>query len=130
MSDLSVKEALDLYQRQSDSIHKIWAYFQVVSFAVLGYVFSGKQSGLSGSVYLVIGLGYLCFAMANQWVIAASQRELEVFSSAVEMAAAKSGEIGRTLGVKAISAKMVVLLHSSATAVVLFALFLVWSGRG
>lgn len=44
MTDITLKEAFDIYQKQSDSIHKLWAYYQLISLSVLGYTVGSNKA--------------------------------------------------------------------------------------
>jgi hypothetical protein len=126
MTDVSLKEAFDIYQKQSDSVHKLWAYFQVVSLAVLGYTIGSEKAQWGTSTYLLIAGSYFFFAVANQWVIVFSQRELQTFGTAVSDAAKQSGSIGKKLAVKAVDPKKVALFHSVSMLIVLGAISAAW----
>lgn len=126
MVDISFKDAFDIYQKQSDSVHKLWAYFQVISIAVLGYTIGSDKGKWSDSTYLLIAASYFIFAATNQWVIAFSQKELHRFGEAVKMASEGTGPIGKRLVVKAVTPWKVRLFHSFATAMVLAAIGATW----
>jgi hypothetical protein len=126
MADMSLKEAFDIYQKQSDSLHKLWAYFQVVSLAVLGYTVGSDKAQWGTETYLLIGASYLFFAIANQWVIVFSQKELENFGKAVTAAARESGPIGEKLAVQAVAPKKVAIFHTVSLLVVLLAIGFAW----
>lgn len=126
MSDMSLKEVFDIYQKQSDSVHKLWAYFQVVSLAVLGYTIGSDKAQWGTGTYLLIAASYCFFAVANQWVIVFSQRELVVFGKAVGEAAQQSGTIGKKLTVQAVSPRRVALFHTVSLLIVLGAIGFSW----
>jgi len=98
--DLTLKEAFDIYQKQSDSIHKIWAYFQMISVAVLGYTIGSNKDQWSAETYCLIAGSYLLFAIANQAAIILSQKELYKFGYAVKVVAENSGVVGKQLVIK------------------------------
>ena len=126
MVDVSLKEAFDIYQKQSDSMHRLWAYFQVVSLAVLGYTIGSDKGKWSDSTYLLIAGSYIFFAVANQWVVVFSQKELQKFGEAVKMASKNTGPIGEQLVVEAVKPRIVSLFHSFSAALVLAAIFVTW----
>ena len=126
MTDVPLKDLFDIYQKQNDSVHKLWAYFQVVSLAVLGYTVGSDKSDWSYSTYVLIALSYIFFAVANQIAIVFSQRELEKFGKAVESAAAASGPIGKTISVEAIKWWKVALFHTVALCFVGGAIAMTW----
>ena len=101
MTDISLKDAFDMYQKQSDSLHKLWAYFQIASVAVLGYTVGSDKSLWGQSTYLVVALGYLFVAFSNGFVILVSQQELAKFAAAVNEAAAAAGPISAHLRIAA-----------------------------
>lgn len=129
MSDILFKDAFDIYQKQSDSIHKLWAYFQVVSLAVLGYTIGSDKSRWSSDTYLLIAGSYLFFALANQWVIFVSQKELRKFGGAVELASKNTGPVGEKFVVEAVRPWVVVLFHFFSTAVVVTAILATWHDK-
>ncbi|MGH8380905.1 hypothetical protein [Pseudomonas sp.] len=126
ITDISLKEAFDIYQKQSDSLHKLWTYFQVVSLAVLGYTVGGDKTHWLTSTYVLIFLSYLIFAVANQWVINFSQKELEQFGDAVELATKNTGPVGEKLVVRATPPLLVRLFHSISIVLVLAAIYVTW----
>jgi uncharacterized membrane protein len=126
VTDISFKDAFDIYQKQSDSVHKLWAYFQFISLAVLGYTIGSEKGHWPGSTYLLIAASYFIFAAANQWVIVFSQKELNRFSEAVKMASKETGPIGNKLVVKAVKPWKVRLFHTFSAAVILIAIWATW----
>ncbi len=129
MPDVTLKDTFDIYQKQSDSVHKLWAYFQVVSLAVLGYTVGSEKAQWSDWTYALIAGSYTCFALANQWVIVASQRELATFGDAVREAAQHGGAIGRMLVVRAVAPRTVAAFHTAALLIVLGAIGFTWVDR-
>ncbi len=129
MADVSLKEAFDIYQKQSDSLHKLWTYLQVVSIAVLGYTVGTDKAHWGTNTYVWIGASYLFFALANLWVVVVSQRELEAFGRAVAQAAAASGAVGRQFRVKAMPWWAVAGFHVVSIAVVLGAIVYTWKDK-
>ena len=70
--DISLKDAFDLYQKQSDSQHKLWGYFQIVSIAVLGFVLGNDNANWTLLTYAIIAISYTFFAVCSHYVIALS----------------------------------------------------------
>jgi hypothetical protein len=126
VNDISLKEAFDIYQKQSDSLHKIWAYFQVVSIAVLGYTVGSEKAHWSVWTYSLISISYGFFAMSNHYVLALSQKELNRYANAVQDAAFEAGPIGRQLSVNAVKVVRVRMFHFVATLVVIGAIWGAW----
>jgi len=129
MADISLKEAFDIYQKQSDSIHKLWAYFQVISIAVLGYTIGSDKGKWLDSTYILVAVSYLVFAVANQWVVIFSQKELYKFGEAVRMASKNTGPIGEQLVVEAVKPWIVSLFHTFAAAMILAAIVATWHDK-
>lgn len=127
--DVSLKETFDIYQKQSDSLHKLWVYFQVVSIAVLGYTIGSEKLIWSSWAYVFIGISYSLFAIANQWTLVLSQAELENFSNAVKMASDQTPRVGRLLKVTAVSARRVKLFHTFSALVVIGAIGFAWHDK-
>lgn len=125
-TDVSLKDAFDIYQKQSDSLHKLWAYFQAVSLAVLAYTVGSDKAQWSIWTYALISLSYIFFAISNQYVVALSQHELNRFSTAVQDATKTAGPIGKKLTVEAVAVWRVRLFHSISAVVVLFAIWGTW----
>ena len=126
MTDISLKEAFDIYQKQSEGLHKLWAYFQVVSLAVLGYTLGTDKSQWGNGTYLFVGLSYVFFAVANQIVIVVSQEELANFGKGVTAAAKSSGTIGKELKVSSIRPRAVAFFHTVSAVIVLVAITATW----
>ncbi len=126
MTNMTLKEAFDIYQKQSDGIHKLWGYFQVVSLAVLGYTLGTDKSQWGTATYMFVGLSYIFFAIANQIVVVVSQDELAKFSEAVNAAAKESGPIGEKLKLSSIRPKAVAFFHSVSAIIVLAAITAAW----
>jgi hypothetical protein len=124
--DVSLKDAFDVYQKQSDSLHKLWAYFQVVSLAVLGYTIGTDKSQWSIWTYVLVSLSYGFFAVASQYVVALSQHELNRFAKAVQDATKIAGPIGKQLSVEAVAVWRVRLFHSISALVVIGAIWGTW----
>lgn len=129
INDVSLKDAFDIYQKQSDSVHKLWAYFQVVSIAVLGYTVGTDKTVWSSWTYVFISASYFFFAIANQWVLVLSQSELKVFSKAVNAASEKTSQIGKLLKVTAVSPGRVKAFHTLSAIVVLVAIVFTWHDK-
>jgi len=127
--DVTLKEAFDIYQKQSDSLHKLWTYFQVVSIAVLGYTVGSDKAQWSVSTYALMSLSYAFFAGSNLWVVLVSQIELKKFSNAIKLAASQSGSIGEKLVVSAVEPWRVGLFHSVSAIVVLAAIWGTWHDK-
>ena len=128
-SDVSLKDAFDIYQKQSDSVHKLWAYFQVVSIAVLGYTIGTEKTVWSSWIYVFICASYLLFAVSNQWVLVLSQSELQEFSQAVKAAAENTGQVGKLLKVSAVPPRRVRAFHTFSAIVVLVAVVFTWNDK-
>ena len=129
MADLTLKEAFDIYQKQSDSTHKIWAYFQIISLAVLGYTIGSDKAQWSTATYFLIAGSYILFAIANQVAIVLSQKELHRFGHAVKIASEDTGPVGKKLVAEAVKPWKVSLFHTFATAVILAAIFATWHDK-
>jgi hypothetical protein len=118
---LSLKDAFDIYQKQSDSVHRLWAYFQVVSVAVLAYTVGTEKTQWSTPTYFLIGLSYILFAGANQWVLLISQREMKAFEPTLHSLAGQHGNLGEPLKLRAVDPNKVRLFHTSYIAFVVCA---------
>jgi drug/metabolite transporter superfamily protein YnfA len=127
---LSVKEAYDIYAQQTESAHKLWTYFSVVSVAVLGYTVGNKDNNWSGMLFLAIGASYLGFSLSNLWVLRQTQSECvecsSVLKKVVEVSSPLVGQLGN---VKSVPVSKVTYFHVFAQAVVVLAIFLTWSSR-
>lgn len=129
MTDITLKEAFDIYQKQSDSTHKLWAYYQLISLAVLGYTVGSNKAQWGDLTYILIAGSYIVFAIANQWAIFLSQKELHRFGQAVKIASEHTGPIGRKLVVKAVKPWKVSLFHTLAAAIILAAILATWHDK-
>lgn len=123
---VSFKEASDIYQKQSEGLHKLWAYFQVVSVAVIGYVVTSDKVDWTDGTYVLIAASYLLFALCNQWVLVASQRELEQCGKAVAVLAQRAGPVAEQLVVKPVRAARVRAFHLASIALVVAAIHFSW----
>ena len=126
MADITLKESFDIYQKQSEGLHKLWAYFQVVSLAVLGYTLGSEKSQWGTDTYLFVGFSYAFFAIANQIVVVMSQKELAEFGKAVNAAATDSGPIGQELKVVSLRPRTVAFFHSVSAVIVVAAITAAW----
>lgn len=129
MQDVGLKEVFDIYQKQSDSVHKLWAYFQVVSLAVVGVAMGGQKADWVSQSYALIGLSYFVFAAASVVVIYRSQKELYRFGKAVKSAASASGPLGQQLRIKAMEPTLVAAFQVVAALVVLISLGMAWTAK-
>ena len=73
--------ALDLYKAGSTSVDGFWNIFNVVTLAVVGFVFGGKIV-LPGQGKLAIAVAFLSFAVSNNLALGKAQR-LRVAAKAV-----------------------------------------------
>jgi hypothetical protein len=126
MTDVSLKDAFDIYQKQSDSLHKLWAYFQIASVAVLGYTVGSDKSLWGNWTYIVVAFGYFIVAFSNGLVIMVSQLELAKFAAAVNEAAAAGGPISRKLTIRAMPSSVVGWFHTVVSVIVLAAIAQAW----
>jgi hypothetical protein len=124
--DLSVKDVFDIYQKQSESVHKLWAYFQIVSLAVLGYTLGTEKTLWSVWTYAFVAASYGIFGFANQWVLVLSQRELKSISDGLAIAVKSAGPVGQKLIVSAVKPWKVWLFHFASIVAVLVAIFTTW----
>lgn len=129
MEDMTLKESFDVYQKQSEELHKLWAYFQVVSLAVLGYTLGSDKSQWGTATYLFVGFGYAFFAIANQIVVVVSQEDLAKFGKAVSAAAKDSGPIGTELKVSSVRPRVVAFFHSVSALIVVAAIAAAWNDK-
>jgi drug/metabolite transporter superfamily protein YnfA len=127
---LTVKEAYDIYAQQTESAHKLWTYFSVVSVAVLGYTVGNKDNNWTGPLFLAIGASYLGFALSNLWVLRQTQRECVECAGVLKAVAESSVETVKRLGaVKSVPVRKVTCFHVFAQAVVVAAMYLTWTSR-
>lgn len=129
MADLTLKDAFDMYQKQSDGLHKLWTYFQVISLAVLGYTLGSDKAQWGDATYIGVALSYLFFAVSNGIVIYRSQKELRTLEKAVTEAAKVSGQIGQGLTINSLEAKQVAGFHAVAALIVVIAIGLTWKDK-
>lgn len=123
---ISFKEASDIYLKQSDGVHRLWAYFQGVSLAVLGFTIGGDKGNWQLSSYLLLALSYLAFALGNQWVLVASQAELDRSGEAVRRLANQGGEIEELLVVVPVKPGRVWAFHFGIVLIVSVAIIVAW----
>lgn len=122
VQDLSIKEAFDAYQKQSDTIHKLWTYFQVVSALFIAYVFEKNKVDWECGKKMLIAAGYLLFAGSNNYVIFRSQQELVSLSEGIKEAIKTSGPLAQRLQVNALPAGDVCFFHAAISLLLLTAI--------
>jgi hypothetical protein len=62
----TLKLLIDLQRDQTAVTNSLWSLYQVVSFAILGYVFSQKSIGRDKWMLAILTFGFLFFAQSNQ----------------------------------------------------------------
>ena len=128
-ADLSLKDAFDAYQKQSDGQHKLWAYFQVVSLAILGYTIGTDKAQWSSWTYALVAASYAIFALSNQWVLVTAQKELQSLSKGIAVAITQAGPIGKTLKVGAITPMKIRVFHTAVIVFVMGAIYATWDDK-
>jgi hypothetical protein len=123
---VTLKDAFDMYQKQSDSVHKLWGYLSAVSIAVLGFTIGSEKVNWTTSAYVFIGLAYLMFAGSNLWVLRRSQQELGRISEGLKVSADKNGDDAQKFVVASVQADRVTLFHAASILVVLGAIWFSW----
>ena len=130
---LSVTDAYDMYQKHSEGAHKLWAYYSVVSLAVLGYTIGTDKNEWASLTFIVIGLSYFLFAFGNRRLLVESQREVERFALLFNSLASAVPEMsvpGRGfVSVTAVDPKTANLFHWGITVLVLLAILLTWGQK-
>lgn len=123
---VSLKDAFDMYQKQSDSVHKLWGYLSAVSIAVLGFTIGSDKINWTGPAYLFVALAYLMFAGSNLWVLRRSQQELGRISEGLRASARRTGPEAAKFVVTSVEADRVTLFHIASFAVVIVAIGFTW----
>lgn len=76
MSDITLKDAFELYLKYRDQILTMWNFFSVVTLGVVVWALGGEKcAAVLGSAGWIAG-GYTAFAIANAVAVILSQREL------------------------------------------------------
>lgn len=123
---LSVKDAYDMYNRHTESAHKLWAYYSAVSLAVMGFTFKAGDSKWSVEMFVWISVAYMFFALSNLWVLRMTQKECGVFAGVLnEVALAQKNEYSKIL-VTSASVNKVIGFHVFAMMAVVAAIFVSW----
>jgi drug/metabolite transporter superfamily protein YnfA len=125
MSSFGLKEALDIYLKQRESTHKIWGYFSAVSLAVLGYTVGSDKVNWSSLTYLLIGGGYVIFAIANLFVLHSSQVALRSYADGVNSLAGTHTP-DKYFSARSMCPCLIALFHIGATAIIVVAIWLTW----
>lgn len=125
-SSLSLKDAYDIYNKHTESAHKLWAYFSAVSLAVLGYTIGRDRVVWPDAIYLVIGFCYFVFSISNLWILRITQRECEFFASVLNSVAKRVDGVDTVIKVESASVCKVSLFHAFAQLVVVASVFLTW----
>ncbi|WP_156373486.1 hypothetical protein [Pseudorhodoferax sp. Leaf267] len=123
---LSLKDAYDIYNKHTESAHKLWAYFSAVSLAVLGYTIGKEKVAWPGDMYFVIGLCYVGFAWSNLWILRITQGECVRFASLLNTVAKQVDGADTTIAVESASVENVSGFHAFAQLVVVASIFLTW----
>jgi len=121
-----LKDAFDIYQKQSDAVHKLWGYLSVVSIAVLGFTIGSDKINWSSPAYLFMGSAYLLFAGSNLWVLRRSQQELVRIGEGLRLSAEQTGDEASSFVVKPVAALPVTLFHAASICIVLGAMAVTW----
>lgn len=125
-SSLSLKDAYDIYNKHTESAHKLWAYFSAVSLAVLGYTIGKEKVAWPVDMYIVIGFCYVGFAWSNLWVLRTTQGECVQFALLLNKTAKEIDETGSAIAVESASVKNICSFHAFAQLVVVVSIFLTW----
>lgn len=81
--ELSLKDAFDIYQKMTENGHKLWAYFQFLSIAVLGYTLGTDKAEWSVQTYVLVGGAFLLFSALSNRAIFLAQREANRMAVAI-----------------------------------------------
>lgn len=83
LEQITIQEAIQMYQSQTALVDQIWQYFAMVTLAVLGFTIgSGKAIKSSGAIVLILG-GYTAFAIGNIVSLRISHAYLVAFGDIV-----------------------------------------------
>lgn len=83
VEELSLKDAFDIYQKMTENGHKLWAYFQFLSIAVLGYTLGTDKAEWSIRTYVLVGSAFLLFSALSNRAIFLAQREANRMAVAI-----------------------------------------------
>lgn len=121
-----LKDAFDIYQKQSDSVHKLWGYLSVISIAVLGFTIGSDKINWGSLAYLFMGMAYLVFAGSNLWVLRRSQQELVRIGEGLRLSAKQMGDVASSFVVEPVAACLVTLFHAASICIVAGAIVVTW----
>lgn len=74
-TDLQLKDAFDLYEKNRDQVLKMWNFFSVVTLGLVVWAL-GALSGPSPDSRIWVVLGYTVFTVGNAVAVISAQREL------------------------------------------------------
>lgn len=127
--DLSIKDAVSLYQSQLAIINVLWTFFGTVTLAVVGFTIgSSKATHSAAEVAMIIG-GYAAFAIfGNLTALRAAYADLLQFSELVDNRVALYGKDLPRLHFSVPSVQSVTVFHfgmviAVALAIVAYAVF-------
>jgi hypothetical protein len=121
--ELSVKDAIDLYQSQIGIINGLWAFFGAVTLAVVGFTIGSERATHSASEVALIISGYTVFAIfGNLTALRMAYADLLQFSSLIENRAALYGQDLPPLRFSVPSVQGVTVFHVGIVIVVAMAI--------
>ena len=91
-----------VYRDHTSVVNTLWGIFQVVSLALLGFVYKEQHLRTNGFALVALSAAFLVFAMGNQAAMTRSQRVLVAVVS--QMSEQAPGVVPETSGVKAVLA--------------------------
>lgn len=124
---MPLKDAYDMYIKHVDSAHKLWAYFSVASFAVLGFLFGKETASWTTHTFAFLGLSYFFFAFGNLWQLKSTQKECCLLAAIVNDAAARDLK-PNAFRVESTQPLRIMIFHVGCTALVLAAIALTYFG--
>jgi len=121
--ELSLKDAIDLYQSQIEIINGLWTFFGTVTLAVVGFTIGSEKATHSATEAAMIIGGYAVFAIfGNLTALRIAYADLLQFSSLIDNRIALHGTDLPPLHFAVPSVQSVTIFHAGTVIVVAIAI--------
>ena len=128
MTDLSIKEAFDIYMKHRDVIVQLWQFFSGGTLAVLGYTVGSEKATRGKAEVSAIILGYLVFSIGNAAAVVSSQMELREMARGLKLLMSKSS-LNETYAVAPIHPALFAVFYAVVVSAVCYAIYRTYIAR-
>ena len=120
--ELSLKDAIEIYQSQYSLVDSIWAYYATVTLAVLGYTIGSDRPTQKLLEFRAIQSAYFLFSLGNLIALIFAQSDLIRISKYIDT-------LGSGISFSPVGLEPMVVFHVFVTVSVIFALSLIYRAR-